>query len=258
MLNATLIKREDITPELFILSVEPDGGVTDFIPGQYVALGLPGSAPRVAGSGEDEKELRPDRLVKRAYSIGSSPRQKDALEFYVALVNEGSLTPRLAALAPGDRLFAAPKVVGTFTCSDVSDDQSLVLVSTGTGLAPYISMVRTPELWTAGRSVTILHGVRYRADLGYRDELLQLQEERPEFSYFATVSREDPFEDVRRGYVQEFLKDGTVRTDPEKDHVFVCGNPAMIEDVEESMIKKGYVTNSKKNPEGSLHLEKYW
>jgi ferredoxin--NADP+ reductase len=258
-MNATLVKREDISPDLFILHVEPDGGIADFLPGQYVALGLPGSSPRLEGLPPEKKEVKPDRILKRAYSIGSSPVQKGALEFYVALVPDGDLTPRLAALQPGDRLFTAPKIVGTFTCGVVPASRSLVLVSTGTGLAPYISMVRTPSVWTAGRSITILHGVRYGADLGYREELLSLQDERPEFTYLATVSREESFDDVRRGYVQEMLKDGTVRTDPEKDHVFVCGNPAMIEEVEQLMLGKGYTTHhSKKNPQGNLHLEKYW
>lgn len=258
MLNATLVKRIDITPELAIFRVRPDKGVDSFAPGQYVALGLPGSSPRPSDFPAEVEEHAPDKIIKRAYSVGSSPAEKEYLEFYIAIVQTGALTSRLAPLKEGDRLFAAPKIIGTFTLHDVPPERNLVLVSTGTGLAPFMSMIRTPETWTPNRKVSIIHGVRYSKDLAYRDEIFALQETQPNLSYHAFVSREDAQPGFfNKGYVQTLFTDGTLNVKPDQDHVFLCGNPAMVDDVEKLLTGQGYIVHSKKTP-GSLHLEKYW
>lgn len=257
MLNATLVKRIEITPELLILGVKPDGGVPSFLPGQYVALGLPGSAPRPADFPPEAEPPAPDKIIKRAYSIGSSPAHREYYEFYVAVVREGALTSRLVMLKEGDRLFAAPKVVGTFTAQDVPTDHNLILVSTGTGLAPYISMVRSPELWTPQRRITIIHGVRYPSDLAYREELLDLARTNVRFTYLPIVSRADDSWGGSRGHVQRFFLENEVTLNPSVDHVFLCGNPAMIEACQQLLEERGFIEHSRKRP-GNLHLEKYW
>ncbi|MEZ4754346.1 MAG: ferredoxin--NADP reductase [Bdellovibrionota bacterium] len=258
MLNATLIKRIDITDQLAIFHIQPDAGVPDFLPGQYLAIGLLGSAPRMEGSASDPEEVKPDKLIKRAYSIGSSPMEKSYLELYIAVVNDGLLTPRLAVLKEGDRLFTAPKIVGTFTLKDVPADRNLVLISTGTGIAPFMSMIRSPEVWTDGRQISIVHGVRYAKDFAYRDELMALSSAMPNFHYYASVSRDDPEWSGKKGYVQTLFEDGTIKLNSETDNIFICGNPAMIEDMETLLATKGYTVHSRKNPEGKLHVEKYW
>ena len=151
MLNATVVGRVEITPELFIIHVKPDGGVADFHPGQYVALALPGSALRPAHLPGDREPQDGEKLIKRAYSIGSSPIVKDYLEFYIAVVPEGALTPRLSLPKVGERIWMAPKITGTFTAHGIPPEHNLVLLSTGTGIAPFMSMIRTPTLWTEGR-----------------------------------------------------------------------------------------------------------
>lgn len=257
MYNATIVKRLDITDRLMIVGVKPDQGVPDFTPGQYLALGLLGSAPRAPGFKPDKEEVKPDKIIKRAYSIGSSPDNKEYIELYVALVDDGALTPRLAPLKVGDRLFAAPKIVGTFTLDPVPSECSAVLVSTGTGVAPFLSMVRTPACWTPNRRLTIVHGVRYVKDLAYRDELLALAERNKNFSYYSIVSRPDAGWTGETGYVQSFFEREVIKIEPDRDHVFVCGNPSMIEDMEKLLLGRGYREHSKKEP-GSLHIEKYW
>lgn len=258
MLNATLVKRIDITPELAIFRIRPDRGIDEFLPGQYVALGLPGSSPRSPHFPPEIEVHAPDKIIKRAYSIGSPPAEKEYLEFYIAIVPTGALTSRLAVLREGDRLFAAPKITGTFTLHGVPTDRNLVLVSTGTGLAPFMSMIQTPETWSPSRRITVVHGVRYATDLAYREEIRQLQARYPNLAYHAFVSREEARPGIfERGYVQSIFTAEGFEVHPDRDHVFLCGNPAMIEDVERLLTGRGYVVHSKKTP-GSLHLEKYW
>ncbi|MEY4669751.1 MAG: Ferredoxin--NADP reductase [Pseudomonadota bacterium] len=258
MLNSTVVGRVDITPELMILRVKPDGGVPAFQPGQYVALGLPGAAPRYPGAPEESEVPAADKLIKRAYSIGSSPVAGDFFEFYIAIVANGALTSRLAMVKEGDRIFSQPKVTGTFTLEGVPEDHNLVLVSTGTGLAPFMSMVRTPSVWTPQRRITIVHGVRYPQDFAYADELSSFASANSRFTYLPIASRADGSFVGRKGRVQALFDDGSIQLQPETDHVFLCGNPAMIDDLERDLTTKlGYVVHSKKTP-GNLHVEKYW
>jgi ferredoxin--NADP+ reductase len=259
MLNATVVEKIVITSELIRLIIKPDAPFKEFLPGQYVAIGLPGSAPRPEGYPPEKEPQDPDKIIKRAYSIGSSPLERDVLEFYIAIVPDGALTSRLVLVEKGDRVFAAPKITGTFTLDSVPADHNLYLVSTGTGLAPYISMLRTPSTWTAGRKIAVLHGVRYPKDLGYRAELEQYQAEHPGvFSYHPVVSRDDgtPWHGTK-GHVQKLFEDGTLTLDTERDHIFVCGNPAMIQSIEHLVAPRGYTEHTRKAP-GKLHLEKYW
>lgn len=247
MFNATIVKRTEVTNDLIIIAVKPDAGVPTFKAGQYVALGLPEAA---SSSGKE-------KLVKRAYSIGSSPEQKEYIEFFFAVVPNGELTPKLAKLREGDRLFMAPKIVGTFTLDDVPNNANLVFVSTGTGIAPFMAMLRTGSVWTADRKITLVHGVRYAPDLAYVEELQSYAAKNPCFKYLATVSRPDASWKGEKGYVHRFFENGIVAHDPAIDHVFACGNPAMIEDLEKMLLAKSYVVHERKIP-GSLHLEKYW
>lgn len=248
MENATVVTKIIITPELFILRVKPDLPFSTFFPGQYCALGL---LP---------KDSQPqEKLIKRAYSIGSSADEKQYLEFYIALVPDGALTPGLFALNEGDRLYCNPKITGTFTLQELSPEKNLVLVATGTGLAPFMSMIRTKNTWDSKRKISIIHGVRFAKDLAYRDEINQYLKNNNSLSYYPVVSREEPMNnEFTKGYVQHLFENGTINLDPEKDNVFVCGNPAMIKDLETLLCQsKGYIVHSKKHP-GNLHLEKYW
>lgn len=256
MLNSTLTERIEVTPELLILRVKPDNGVPEFKSGQYVALGLPGGAKRYQGAAPEQDLLAPDKLIKRAYSIGSSSSERDYLEFYIAVVPDGALTSRLAALDPGERLFTQPKVTGTFTLDEVSSERNLILVATGTGLAPFMSMVRSESVWTPGRSITLVHGVRYAEDLAYADEIEFLVEQRG-LRYLPIASRAGTEYNGTKGRIQVLFETGVIKPDPQSDSVFLCGNPAMIEEMERRLVDGGFSVHSRKSP-GNLHVEKYW
>src|SRR5882724_1410798 len=133
-LNAVVTQRVEIAPGLIILRVVPDGwAVPNFKAGQFAVLGLPGAAKRYSFSLPEPDAPDPHKLIKRAYSIASSSVAKVYMEFYVALVASGVLTPRLFALEVGDRLWLSPKITGMFTLDQVALDRHIVLLGTGTG-----------------------------------------------------------------------------------------------------------------------------
>ena len=257
MYNATLAKKIKITDSLYIYFVKPDSGVQNFISGQYVALGLFPESPRPECFPIEENPPKPEKLIKRTYSIGSSPEEKDSYEFFLAIVPTGTLTSRLVMLNEGDRIYCADKVVGKFTITEIPENRNLIMVSTGTGIAPFISMLRTGTTFTRDRKITLVYGARYKTDFAYLDELEKLKNKYPQFSYHTTLSREGLDWQGNRGYVQNFFVENKILVDPNKDNVLLCGNPGMVEEVEKIMLARGFVLHSNK-VQGNLHLEKYW
>ncbi|MEJ2719933.1 MAG: hypothetical protein P8181_02160 [bacterium] len=188
--NATITYRHDLGNGGWVIHVAPEGwAVPDFEPGQYTTLGLPGTLPRCSGVLPEPPLRRPEKLIKRAYSIVSSPMEKGHLEFYAVLIRNGSFTPRLFPLRPGDRLWLSRKITGTFVLSKAPPDANIVLVATGSGIAPYVSMLRTILQPGNRRRIALLHGVRRSSDLGYMDELRAKERELPNFTYIPTISR---------------------------------------------------------------------
>ena len=164
-LNAVVTQRVEVAPGLIILRVVPEGWpVPDFKPGQFAVLGLPGTAKRDAFSHPEPELADAEKLIKRAYSIASSSVAKVYMEFYIAMVASGILTPRLFALENGDRVWLSPKVTGMFTMDQVGTDRHIVLIGTGTGVAPYMSMLRTHLTAGGPRRFAVIQGARHSAD----------------------------------------------------------------------------------------------
>ena len=266
-LNAVVTLRNEISPGLMILRVAPDGWtLPNFVPGQYVCLGLFGSAARSAGC-EPERRLAPgDKLIPRAYSIASPPRNRDYLEFYLNLVPTGALTPRLFHLQPGDRVWLSPKITGTFTLEPVPPDSNLILIASGTGLAPYVSMLTTGQTFLAPRRVALIHGVRHSSHLAYRSSLLAMQQLRDNFAYLPVISRPqeepDPWKGAT-GHVQDLWKTDAIerawgfRPDPDHTHVLLCGNPGMIQSMIEILGQEKFREQTARET-GQVHSERYW
>ncbi|HEY3356287.1 MAG TPA: ferredoxin--NADP reductase [Polyangia bacterium] len=267
VLNATLSQRIDLAPGLAIMRVAPRGWTLGgFAPGQYAVLGLPAAAPRVAGSRPEPAPADPGRLLRRAYSIASSSRVGEYVELYLNLVPGGVLTPRLFALAAGDGLWLSPRIVGTFTLDRVPPDRNLALFATGTGLAPYMSMLRTllPDL--GDRRLAVIHGARHASDLAYRDELEAVARLADRVTYVPILSR--PQEDALPwrglvGHVQDVWRSGLLgerwgaAPTPADTHVLLCGNPAMLDDKRDQLTPVGFVEHTNRQP-GQIHLERYW
>ncbi len=198
-----------------------------FRSGEFVMLGLPG-----IGDGKP---------VMRAYSI-ASPAWADELEFLSIKVPDGPLTGRLQAVRPGDQLYLGRKPTGTLVCDALTGGRRLWLLATGTGLAPFLSLARDPEVYDRFSQVIVVHGVRRVSDLAFRDELVAQLAGDPlvadqallQFHYLPTVTRE-PFHTA--GRIPELARDGRLFAapvqgrrgfDPATDRAMLCGSTAMI------------------------------
>jgi ferredoxin--NADP+ reductase len=266
-LNAIVTERRELGGGVWVINVTPVGWtLPGFEAGQYATLGLPGTAARWEGADPEPPLKHPEKLIKRAYSIVSSPLENDHLEFYLVLINSGSLTPRLFTLQPGDRLWLSPRIIGTFVLSRAPVDANLVFVATGTGIAPYVSMLRTILGPDTTKKIVLFHGVRVSQDLGYKDEMLALERSHPNFAYIPVISRPqqeaEPW-NGKTGYVQHMWESGELKEKwgfaptPENTHVFLCGSPGMIESVVKLLEKDGFAEHTRLRP-GQIHLERYW
>lgn len=265
-LNAIVTQRIDFAPGLMILRVTPDGWeLPDFKPGQFSVLGLPASAPRVPEAGAENPVPAPDTFIRRAYSIASASHEREFIEFYIAMVTSGALTPRLFALNVGDRVFLSPKATGMFTLDQVAEDQNLIFIGTGTGLAPYMSMIRSHVEANEPRKFFVLHGARNSWDLGYRTELFYLQRFAPNFTYVPIIDGPDkelvPWKG-HVGFAQDLWRKGVIteswgfKPTPANSHIFLCGNPLMIEAMTKALTEDGFTIHTKQNP-GQIHIEEF-
>ena len=238
-----LLSRRDWAPGLSTLRVEAD--VEPFSPGQFVNLSIEGAA--------DED--------RRSYSIASPPGAP--LEFLVTEVAGGKLTPKLLALGPGDPLLVERKPQGFFTLRWVPAARDLWMVATGTGLGPFLSMLKGSELWERFERVVVVHGVRDASHLAHRDDLVRLGAERPALTHVGVVSREAVASPLLHGRVTTALDDGSleraagVAIAPEHTHVMLCGNPQMIEDMTGRLATRGLRKHRVRTP-GHITIEKYW
>lgn len=158
------------------------------------------------------------------------------------------------------------KITGMFTLDQIPAESNLVLMGTGTGVAPYMSMIRTFIHPGDNRNLTIIHGARHSWDLGYSSELSTLHNLVPNFHYIPTITR--PESEVMGwsgnvGRIQDIWKNGAAddqwntKASPENTHIFLCGNPDMVEDMAQILASEGYPEHKRKEP-GLVHLERYW
>jgi ferredoxin--NADP+ reductase len=204
-------------------------------------------------------------LVKRSYSVGSPATERSHVELFIVHVDDGEFTSWLFAQQAGARVWLSPKASGGFTLDGFTRGRDLVLVSTGTAIAPCVSMYRTFRHDPPWRRIVIINGVRYARDLGYRDELETAARSDASLIYLPTVTREPAGGTWKglRGRVDELLEPARfhalsrVDLSPDVSHIYLCGNPEMIETQEAILVDRGFHKHTPRHP-GNLHLEKYW
>ncbi len=235
---------------LFTLTTTRDPGLR-FENGQFVMIGL-----HVGG-----------KNLLRAYSI-ASPNYEDKLEFFSIKVQNGPLTSRLQHVQVGDELLVGVKPTGTLVLHDLKPGKHLYLLSTGTGLAPFLSTIRDPETYERFEKVVLIHGVRNVNDLAYHQyienalpqdealgELVQKQ-----LIYYPTVTRE-PFK--YQGRLTELLDSGKLCDDiglphlnPETDRAMICGSPQMLADCRTLLDRRGFVASPHIGTPGDYVIER--
>ena len=242
-LQGRVVENRHWTDALFSLKVE--GAPLDFTAGQFVRIALDIGGERVA----------------RPFSFVNPPH--DALhEFYGIVVPQGPLSPRLAGLRAGDALWVAANPAGFLVVAELPDAQTLWLMSTGTGIAPFLSILRTEEPWRRFREVVLVHAVRHARELVYRDLIGQFEKERPCFRYVSFVSREAAAGSLA-GRIPAAVRDGRLEgaagfpLSAQSSQVMLCGNPDMLKDTSAALIERGMRKHRRRSP-GHITVESFW
>lgn len=243
--EGTVVDNHHWTDQLYSLRV--DAEVKDFTAGQFGRLALDIG----------------DQRIGRPYSFVNGPHERP-LEFYSIIVPEGPLSTRLHRMESGDKLWVAPKGAGFFTLSQIPDDPSyLWMLSTGTALGPFLSILKTAEPWDRFKRIVLVHAVRHAEELTYRDTINKFLAEHPDqLAYVPFVSREDT-DFAIKGRIPAAIEDGRLQArgdmpwDPKESHAMICGNPAMVKDTGAMLEARGFKKNKRREP-GQITTENYW
>ena len=243
-LETTVVDNRHWTESLFTLRLE--GAALAFEAGQFVRIALDIDGERVA----------------RAFSMVNAPGEP-LLEFYGIVVPEGPLSPRLARLAPGERLFVASNPAGFLVLSELPEAETLWLMATGTGIAPFVSMLRAGTPWQRFENVVLVHAVRQVQELVYRDDVERARAKHAaRFRYVPIVSREDA-PHALRGRIPALLRDARLeaaaglKLAPADSQVMLCGNPDMLKDTNAALAERGLRKNRRRSP-GQITVESFW
>ncbi len=233
-----------------LVSLQVEAPAVTFIAGQFGRLALP--AP--PGSKEE--------MLGRPYSFVNCP-ESSPHEFYFIVLPEGPLSPRLAALDPGEPVWLLRNANGFFSIGEVPAADALWCLATGTGLGPYLSILRTEEPWEKFGRIVLAHSVRYANELTYRDTISGIAAAHPgAFTYIPLVSR-DTQADALAGRIPAAVVDGRLEARAgvvlaaENSHVMLCGNPAMVDDTQKVLQTRGMRRHRRKEP-GQITVETYW
>ena len=239
-LEGRVVENRHWTDALFSLRVE--GVALSFQAGQFVRIAL------------EEDLARPFSFV--------NPPADPVLEFYGIVVPEGPLSPRLARLRAGERLLVASNPAGFLVLSEVPDADTLWLVSTGTGIAPFLSILRSETPWKRFGKVVLVHAVRHARELVYTDLIGKVHRENPGlFHYVTFVSREKSPASLQ-GRIPAAMRDGRLEAAAgaslnERAHVMLCGNPDMLKDAQAALAERGLRKHRRRTP-GHITVESFW
>lgn len=233
---------------LFSLSVEAPG--PGFVAGQFARLALPVDM----GAGAEP--------VGRPYSFVNAPQTRPH-EFYLVTVPDGVLSPRLAQLRHGDVVWLLAQAHGFFCVSEVPDGDVLWCLATGTGIAPFLSILRTSEPWERFRTVVLVQATRYASELVYRDVVEEVAATRGRaFRYVPVVSRES-VDGSLTGRIPALIEAGALESSAgvplsaPAAQVMVCGNPDMIRDVYATLGARG-MRRHRRRASGHITSEDFW
>ena len=249
-LEETVLSIQHWTDRLFSFTTTRDQALR-FSNGHFTMIGL---------------RLETGKPLLRAYSIASA-NYEEHLEFLSIKVQDGPLTSRLQHIKVGDKIVVGRKPTGTLLIDYLLPGKNLYLLGTGTGVAPFLSVVRDPATYEKFEKVVLVHGVREVAELAYQDYLMyELPDHEflgemvsEQLLYYPTVTRE-PFRN--QGRMTDLLEAGKIeadlglpKLDPAHDRVMLCGSPAMLRDLKHLLEKRGFVEGNTTKP-GDFVIER--
>ena len=202
-----------------------------------------------------------DKRVARPYSFVNAPHES-VLEFYSSIVPGGPLSPELAALKEKDRVWVTGRGSGFLVLDEMPEGKYLWLLATGTGIGPFLSILKTGTPWRRFEYIVLVHAVRNARDLSYRDVIEKLLEEHvDQFMMIPFVSRE-PSDFAIGGRIPARITDGTLEKRGavpfnQDSQVMICGNPDMVRDSMLALEQKGLRKNRRRTP-GNITVERYW
>lgn len=243
-IDAKVIENIHWTDTLYSLRIEGDIG--GYEAGQFGRLGL----------------MTDDQIVGRPYSFVSAPHE-NFYEFYSINVEKGILSPRLAELKAGDHIYLGKKANGFLVLSEIPESEDCWMLSTGTGIGPFLSILKTELLWQRFKKCVLVHAVRTADELTYQDLIDSIKEKHPDqFEYVPFVSREETNfalpgripKAIKRGILEDRVN---VKIENGKSQIMLCGNPDMVKDAREELEKRGFTKNLRRTP-GNISTENYW
>ena len=242
--NAKVIDNIHWTDTLYSLIVE--GDIDNFEAGQFGRLGL----------------MIDDQIVGRPYSFVNAPDEKYH-EFYSIIVEEGLLSIKLAELNAGDHIYLGTKPNGFLTLSELPDGENLWMISTGTGIGPFLSILKTDTPWQRFNKCVLVHGVRKAEELTYQEMIQSIkQKNADQFDYIPFVSREET-DFAIPGRIPAAIENGQLEESAntnitnETSQIMLCGNPDMVKDAREVLQARGLTKNLRRKP-GNISTENYW
>lgn len=243
-IKGVVIANTHWTENLFSLQIY--ARLAEFKAGQYTSIGL-----EVEGS-----------HVAQPYSILSAPGRMP-LEFFFYTNLDGELSTQLAALKSSDSVWIQERPEGLFTLDQVAAAPDLWLLATGTGVAPFLSMLQTPQIWQQFGHVVLVYAARTGRDLCYRSLLSQMEQtHKGQFTSISVVSRENHTGSLP-GRIPAAILDGELeryagrKLDPGVSQIMLCGNPGMVQDANTALKTRGFSEN-RNNRSGQITFESYW
>jgi ferredoxin--NADP+ reductase len=242
--EGTVAAQKRWTERLYSLSVNAD--IKSFEAGQFAKLAL-------AVDGE---------MVARPYSFVNAPTERPH-EFYYVVLPEGPLSQRLAKLEAGDTVYLAPQASGFLVLSEVPEGENLWLIASGTGIGPFLSILKTDAPWQRFGQVVLVHAARHPEELTYRDCIERLSSAHTGQMRFVQFLSRDNRPHALHGRVPAAIEDGRLETaagvplSAKSSQVMICGNPEMITDTTEALRRRGMRKHRRRDP-GQITVENYW
>lgn len=232
------------TDKLFSVRIEAD--THPFNAGQFTKLGL----------------VIADEFISRPYSYVNAPGE-GVLEFYFVMVPDGPLTSAMLELSPGDNIYVMRKAAGFLTLDEVPAADQLWMLSTGTAIGPFLSILKAGAAWQTYQRIVLVHAVRLAEELSFSDTITALCEQHPDqLSFIPFVSRADT-DFAIRARIPAAVEDGRLeqraglQISPQSSQIMICGNPDMVKSTQAVLESRGLARNRRRTP-GQITVENYW